>query len=116
MKYKIRSKQLKRQVVEEALTGLSTPAVICRKYNISYSLLRNWKKQYAKGKFNNKPFAEVASQERIKELERMIGQLTMDNTFLKKALKHALSQQEQSEDLLETTYPVSEISEGGVEC
>ena len=102
MKYKIRSKQFKRQVVEESLTGLSTNAAICRKYNIAYNLLSRWKKQYAKGKLNNKALAEVSSQERVKELERMIGQLTMDNAFLKKALKHVLSQQKQSEDLLET--------------
>jgi transposase len=78
--------------------------------------LSRWQKQYAKGKFDNEPIAEAVLQERVQQLERMIGRLTMDNDLLKKALKHALSQQGQNESLLSITYPLSEASAGGAEC
>jgi len=102
--------------LEESLSGISTPAVLCRKHNIARGLLHQWQKQYTKGKFDNEPIAEAVSQEKIQQLERMVGRLTMDNDLLKKALKHTLSQQEKNESLLPTTYPASEVSAGGAKC
>lgn len=116
MKYRTYTKEFKRQLVEEVLSGISTPATLCRKHGIARPVLSRWQKQYAKGKFDNEPIAEVIIQERVQQLERMVGRLTMDNDLLKKALKHALSQQEQNESLLPTTFPFSEASVGGVEC
>ena len=52
------SQEFKRQVVEELLTGESRPAQLCRRHNISSSLLYHWKKQYGRGKFNNEPIQE----------------------------------------------------------
>jgi len=49
------SLEFKRQVVEELLSGQSWPAQVCRRYEISSSLLCHWKRQYARGKFNNEP-------------------------------------------------------------
>ena len=116
MKYRTYTKEFKRRVVEETLSGISTPAAVCRKYGIARPVLSRWQKQYARGKFDNEPIAEAVLQERVQQLERMVGRLTMDNDLLKKALRHALSQQEQSESSLPTTYPLSEASEGGAEC
>ncbi|MFC1861382.1 transposase [Chloroflexota bacterium] len=45
--------EFKRQVVEELLSGEVGAAQLCRRYNISSSLLYHWKKQYSRGKFNN---------------------------------------------------------------
>jgi transposase len=86
------SQEFKRQVVEELMSGESRPAQICRRHNISSSLLYHWKKQYSRGKFNNEPTAEAALQDRIEKLERLVGKLTLENEFLKKGLQHSLNQ------------------------
>jgi len=86
------SQEFKRQVVEELLSGESRPAQLCRRHNISSSLLYYWKKQYSRGKFNNEPTAEAALQDRIEKLERLVGKLTLENEFLKKGLQHSLNQ------------------------
>ena len=90
------SQDLKRQVVEELLSGESRPAQLCRRHNISSSLLYHWKKQYSRGKFNNEPTAEAALQDRVEKLERLVGRLTLENEFLKKGLQHSLSHSERN--------------------
>ena len=86
------SQEFRRQVVEELLSGESHPAQLCRRHNISSSLLYHWKKQYGRGKFNNEPTAEGALKDRIEKLERLVGRLTLENEFLKKGLEHSLNQ------------------------
>src|SRR5512136_1344997 len=86
------SQEFKRQIVEELLSGESRPAQLCRRHNISSSLLYHWKKQYGRGRFNNEPTAEGALKDRIEKLERLVGRLTLENEFLKKGLEHSLSQ------------------------
>ena len=90
------SQEFKRQVVEELLTGESRPAQLCRRHNISSSLLYHWKRQYGRGKFNNEPTAEAALKDRIEKLERLVGRLTLENEFLKKGLQNSLSQSERN--------------------
>ncbi len=86
------SQEFKRQVVEELFSGESRPAQLCRRHNISSSLLYHWKKQYGRGKFNNEPTAEGALKDRIEKLERLVGRLTLENEFLKKGLQNSLGQ------------------------
>ena len=86
------SQEFKRQAVEELLSGESRPAQICRRYNISSSLLYHWKRQYSRGRFNNEPTEEAALKDRIEKLERLVGRLTLENEFLKRGLQHSLSQ------------------------
>lgn len=90
------SVEFKRQVVEELLSGESRPAQLCRRHNISASLLYHWKRQYSKGKFNNEPTEESALQDRIEKLERLVGRLTLENEFLKKGLQHSLNQSQRN--------------------
>ncbi len=90
------SQEFKRQIIEELLSGESRPAQLCRRHNISSSLLYHWKKQYGRGKFNNEPTAEGALKDRIEKLERLVGKLTLENEFLKKGLEHSLSQTERN--------------------
>jgi transposase-like protein len=90
------SQEFKRQLVEELLSGESHPAQLCRRHNISSSLLYHWKKQYGRGKFNNEPTAEAALKDRIEKLERLVGRLTLENEFLKKGLQNSLSQSERN--------------------
>ncbi len=74
------------------MSGESCPAQLCRRYNITSSLLYHWKKQYSRGKFNSEPTEAEALKGRIEKLERLVGKLTLENEFLKKGLQNSLSQ------------------------
>src|SRR5438874_4919985 len=76
-----------------ALDAGSTGGEIARKYQLSPKLLERWRGEWrAKGElaFPGLGSRGVNSPEdrRIAELERKIGQLTMENDFFKKALRH----------------------------
>jgi transposase len=79
-----------------ALDAGSTPTEIARKYQLSPKLLERWRGEWrAKGEFafpgigRRGPEAPGLDEaRRMAELERKIGQLTMENDFLKKALQH----------------------------
>jgi transposase-like protein len=90
------SLEFKRQVVEELLSGESRPAQLCRRYDISSSILYHWKRQYSRGKFNNEPTDEAALRDRIEKLERLVGRLTLENEFLKRGLQNSLSQSQRN--------------------
>jgi len=84
--------EVKRQVIEELLSGQSRPAQLCRRHNITSSLLYYWKRQYSRGKYDNEPTQEAALKDRVEQLERLVGKLTLENEFLKKGLQNSLSQ------------------------
>jgi transposase-like protein len=91
---RIYSRELKRAVMIEMDAG-SSAAAAARKYQLSPKLLEKWRCDWrAKGELafpgnGQKAEAPVLDQNRkIGELERKIGQLTMENEFLKKALRH----------------------------
>ena len=86
------SLEFKRQVEEELLSGQSRSAQVCRRYEISSSLLCHWKRQYTRGKFNNEPTEAAALRDRVEKLEWLVGKLTLENEFLKKGLQNSLSQ------------------------
>jgi transposase len=98
------SPELKRSVVEELLSETSTAAQICRRHNISSGLLYHWKKQYARGKFGNEPTKEAALADRVEQLERLVGQLSLEKELLKKALKHTLKKAETREHSFSSTF------------
>ena len=79
-----------------ALDAGSTTGEIARKYQLSPHLLQRWRAEWrAKGE-NAFPglgrrgadLPALDDARRIAELERKIGQLTIENDFLKKALQH----------------------------
>ncbi len=86
------SLEFKRGVVEALLSGESRPAQLCRRHNIQSSLLYHWKRQYARGKFDNEPMEEAALRDRVEKLERLVGRLTLENEFLKRGLTNSLNQ------------------------
>ena len=111
---RIFSLEFKRQVVEELLGG-SSPAQITRRYNLAGGLIAHWKQQYAKGRFGNEPDQVEALKEHVKELERMVGRLTMDNDLLKKALQTTLSATRKNASSLALNEPApTEQCKGGV--
>ena len=79
-----------------ALDAGSSAGEIARKYQLSPKLLERWRGEWrAKGeaafpgigrRYANLPALD--DTRRVAELERKIGQLTMENDFLKKALQH----------------------------
>ena len=71
------SLEFKRRVVEELMSGESRPAQLCRRHNITSSVLYHWKRQYSRGKFNNEPTEEAALKDRIEKLEQVVGRLTL---------------------------------------
>jgi len=73
--------ELKRQIVEELLSGMSTPAQLTRRYEISSGLLYHWKDQYAKERFDNEPSKEAALEDRVHQLEQLVGKLTLETSF-----------------------------------
>ena len=106
------SLEFKRQIVQELLSDESTPAQLCRRHNISSSLLYHWKKQYARGRFENEPSAEEALKDRVEKLERLVGRLTLENEFLKKGLQQSLSQPRRNGSSLPGGGPSSAASRG----
>ena len=109
------SLEFKGQVVEELLSGESRPAQLCRRYNISSSVLYHWKKQYSRGKFNNEPTEEAALRDRVEKLERLVGRLTLENEFLKRGLQQSLSQSTRNGKSSPTSKTCSAISGGGAD-
>jgi len=108
------SLEFKRQVVEELLSGISSPAQVSRKYEISGGLMYHWKKRYEQGKLGNEPNHPEALKDRIKELERMVDRLTMDNDFLKKALQHTIETNQRKDNLLPLKPPgILDVLKGG---
>ena len=79
-----------------ALDAGSTTGEIARRYQISPHLLDRWRGEWrAKGDLafpglgrRGADLPALDDARRIGELERKIGQLTMENDFLKKALQH----------------------------
>jgi len=79
-----------------ALDAGSATGEIARKFQLSPKLLERWRGEWrAKGESafpgNGRRGADLPALDdgrRIAELERKIGQLTMENDFLKKTLQH----------------------------
>ena len=107
------SNEFKSQVVEEYLSGVSTAAQLMRRHDISSGLLHHWKDQYAKGRFDNPPNQEAALEERVRQLEQLVGRLTLENEFLKKAVQRSLAPPKKSGSSSLSIVPSSKASTGG---
>src|SRR5688572_30343819 len=79
-----------------ALDAGSTTAEVARKYQLSPKLLERWRGEWrARGEAafpgvgrRGAGLPALDDAARIAELERKVGQMTMENSFLKKALQH----------------------------
>ena len=83
------SPEFKVRVVLELLTKERSAAEICRTHQIKDSLLYRWKQEFlerASQVFGAHDQGEIMQQrQRIAELERMVGRLTMELEAAKKA-------------------------------
>ena len=79
--------EFRAQVVLEVITGKLSVPQAARKYKVKDNAIYEWRKAVLERLpllFEMKA-PEQEGQERISELERMIGQLTVENEALKKA-------------------------------
>jgi transposase len=101
-KHKHYDAELKTKIVLEVLKGQQTLAQICREYEVSADLVCHWRDvflQRAPQAFADPRTTGKGSQdqERIAELERMVGRLTMELDASKKALRLLPSPQRRGE-------------------
>ena len=79
--------EFKLQCVLDIISGRKRPVQIVREHNISESLLSRWRQQFVENAI--KIFESQqhnASDTRIAELERLVGQLTLELSASKKLL------------------------------
>ncbi len=80
--------EFKAEVVLEALCGESSQAELCRKHNISDVQLSKWKRQLLENAettlFETNDKQTQASQQRITQLEQLVGRLTLELDIQKK--------------------------------
>jgi len=87
------SPEFKTRVVMELLTGEKGLMEASREYEIKDTVLSRWKQQFIERSqdiFKQKP-NDTRQEERIAELERMIGRLTIELEIAKKALGYSSS-------------------------
>jgi transposase len=89
VKRRVFSREFKLRIVREIAAG-KTQAQLAREHQINEYTLSRWCRAYRKHKdraFPGKGWATPTEENRIASLERMIGQLTMENDLLKKVLQ-----------------------------
>ena len=100
------SAEFKFEVVRQLEDGEKSLAAVCREFELDPSLVIGWRhrvRELGSQAFPGSPPGNGfvpppgspttmgAAEARIAELERLLGQLTLENQFLKKALQRASS-------------------------
>ena len=80
------SPQFKAQVALEALRGERSQAAISRTHNLSGEVVSRWRQQLVQGATEvfARPADTSVEQQRIAELERLVGELTLELSAVKK--------------------------------
>lgn len=78
------SREFKLEVVSQVETGQRTTAQLCREHGLASSLIHRWRKEVETQ--GEAAFTDGAATDRSAELERYCGQLSLENTILKKSL------------------------------
>lgn len=79
--------ELKAKIVLEVLTGAKSTAQVCREHSIKEQMVTRWKKQFLQSAsiiFQQEQHQD-SQLDRIAELERLVGRLTMELEIAKKA-------------------------------
>lgn len=98
------SAEFKFELVRQLEAGEKRPAQVCREHDLDPKMVREWREKVRKhgaqafpksegnGNGDDAAVSALASAEaRIGDLERLVGQLSLENQFLKKALRHVSS-------------------------
>jgi transposase len=88
---RIFSREFKLAAVRQVADGEKRPAQVCREHGIAEGLLLRWRREYeARGEAAfapHQPTEVGALERRIADLERLCGQLALENAVLKRALR-----------------------------
>jgi len=82
------SVNFRRETVEELTSGQKRASQICRERGIDVTTLRRWRlayEEHGEAAWTTPKPEETSAEAKIAQLERMIGQLTVENAVLKKA-------------------------------
>ena len=81
------SPEFKAQVVLEVLTGARSGGQVCREHQIKDTVLSRWKQEFIERapQLFARGDRQSQGEERIAELERLVGRLTMELEMAKKA-------------------------------
>jgi transposase len=89
------TREFKLECCRQVATGQKRPAQVCREHNLAQSVLLRWRKEYeARGEaaLTEKQLSHIeALEQKIAELERFCGQLSLENQILKKSLERMRS-------------------------
>jgi transposase len=88
------SAEFKQAALQELVAGAKRPSQICRERRIDETTLRRWRLEYEEhgaAAWSTPAPGTGSADERIAELERVIGQLTVENLVLKRAAQLARS-------------------------
>jgi transposase-like protein len=79
--------EFKAQVVLELVSGAKSAAELCREHQLNPQLLARWKTEFVERAplLFEQEAMQSQEQERIAELERVVGRLTMQLEIAKKA-------------------------------
>lgn len=83
------SKELKLQILQEADDGVPM-AELSRRYKLSRTTIWKWRQSVLNAPddpFPGKGSGTKTESKKVAEMERLIGRLTMENDFLKNALR-----------------------------
>jgi transposase len=84
------SREFKLSVVREIVTGAKRPVQVCREHALADGVLHRWRQEYAqRGEAAFLPrdgSGEPSLEQRVADLERLCGQLALENAALKKGL------------------------------
>lgn len=85
------TREFKLDVCRQIASGQKRIAQVCREHQLGETVLLRWRKEYeARGEAAFTPKAAEASsgmEQRIAELERVCGQLAVENALLKRGLQ-----------------------------
>jgi transposase len=81
------SAEFKAKVVLQVLTGEKTSGEICRTHKLNVNVFNRWRKEFLEQASSIFERGETHNQEQLKiaELERLVGQLTIELEIAKKA-------------------------------
>lgn len=86
---RVHTREFKLELMRQLTSGEKRPAQVCREYNIAQSLLLRWRKEFqdrGDAAFTARDVSPAqALERRVAELERLCGQLALENAVLKKA-------------------------------
>src|ERR1044071_8663061 len=92
------TREFKLQVLREIEAGKSI-AQTAREHQLHPNLITRWRTLHAE--YASQAFAgngnHYQQEARVAELERMVGRLTLENDFLKKALSHLEAQRKKAD-------------------